>query len=222
MQMEFGPLEIIDPIWTIDVIAHKLILLAIFVFVFHVITMFILYRKLRRWAEVLGAPLRIYIERGIWEPAEISSWPEIKNPKFLAVVGALRQELPGCGPLSALTAINQGMDLLTGPFIRMIHRIQAFGWGICLIGLFSGMVAVQHVFLASASFTDKETSTKLFGILSRGLVWAIEEPIFGLAVGIAFLAVSVIARSLLGFIRQDLSNRILAAAAQFANLEDRR
>jgi len=187
-------------------LALMFILSALIVFIYHVIALQIRYRRLWRFSRLLGQPLLTQLETGKWEPAELSSWREIKDPKFMTMVEALRREFPGRGPMSVTAAINQGLDLLAGPFKRMTYHLQVLGWSACLISWLGVLSEIRHVFLSLIPDTK-------FTVIAQFVADAIPLQLYGLAVGLGCLWVSSFARSRLMFLHQDLSNRILTASS---------
>jgi hypothetical protein len=190
-------------------LALMFILSALIVFIYHVIALQIRYRRLWRFSRLLGQPLLTQLETGKWEPAELSSWREIKDPKFMTMVEALRREFPGRGPMSVTAAINQGLDLLAGPFKRMTYHLQVLGWSACLISWLGVLSEIRHVFLSLIPDTK-------FTVIAQFVADAIPLQLYGLAVGLGCLWVSSFARSRLMFLHQDLSNRILTASSKKA------
>jgi len=208
--MEFGLIEMDGwPYTSLGKMAIMFISVVLVVLIHHAITLLIRYRRLWRFSQLLGQPLLTQLETGRWEPAELSSWREIKDLKFMTVVEALRQELPSRGPISMTSTISQGLDLLTGPFTRMACRIQVLGWSACLIGWVGVLSEIRPVFRAMAQIRDLK-----FAPVAQWTGDAIPLHLYGLIVGIACLWVSSLARSRMSSIHQDLSNRILAAAAK--------
>ena len=191
-------------------LALMFILSALIVFIYHVIALQIRYRRLWRFSRLLGQPLLTQLETGKWEPAELSSWREIKDPKFMTMVEALRREFPGRGPMSVTAAINQGLDLLAGPFKRMTYHLQVLGWSACLISWLGVLSEIRHVFLSLIPDTK-------FTVIARFVAEVMPLQLYGLIVGVACLWVSSFARSRLSFIHQDLSNRILDASIKKAD-----
>jgi biopolymer transport protein ExbB/TolQ len=213
VKMQFVLIEMDGlPYTSLGKMAIMFILVVLVVLIHHAITLQIRYRRLWRFSQLLGQPLLTQLETGKWEPAELSSWREIKDLKFMTVVEALRQELPSRGPISMTSAISQGLDLLTGPFTRMANRIHVLGWSVCLIGWLGVLSEIRPGFRALAQIKDIK-----FAPVAQMIGDAIPLHLYGLIVGIACVWVSSFARSGMSFIHQDLSNRILAASAKKAD-----
>ena len=198
------------PYTSLGKMAIMFIWVVLVVLIHHAITLLIRYRRLWRFSQLLGQPLLTQLETGKWEPAELSSWREIKDLKFMTMVEALRREFPGRGPMSVTAAINQGLDLLAGPFKRMTYHLQVLGWSTCLIGWLGVLSEIRPGFRAMAQIKNIEFAAAV----AQWTGDAIPLHLYGLIVGIACLWVSSFARSRMSFIHQDLSNRILAAAAK--------
>ena len=207
VEMDGGP-----PYGLIGKLALMFIFVVLVALIYHAVMLQIRYRRLWRFSQLLGQPVLTQIETGKWEPAELSSWREIKDPKFMTMVEALRQEIRGRGPMSVTAAINQGLDLLAGPFKRMTYHIQVLGWSACLIGWLGVVSEIRPGFRALAQIKDVK-----FAPVAQLIADAIPLHLYGLIVGIACLWVSSFARSRLSFIHQDLSNRILAASVKRAD-----
>jgi len=205
VEMDGGP-----PYGLIGKLALMFIFVVLVALIYHAIMLQIHYRRLWRFSQLLGRPVLTQIETGKWEPAELSSWREIKDAKFTTMVEALRPEFSGRGPMSVTTAINQGLDLLAGPFKRMTYHLKVLGWSTCLIGYLGLLSEIRHMFLSLIP------DTKLT-VIAQFVAQVMPLQLYGLAVGIACLLVSGIARSRLSFIHQDLSNRILAASIKKAD-----
>ena len=209
--MQFGLNEMIGwwPITSLGQMAIMFIWVGLVVLIHHAITLLSRYRRLWRFSQLLGPPLLTHIETGKREPAELSSWREIKDLKFMTVVEALRQELPSRGPIFVTSAINQGLDLLTGPFKRMAYRMQILGWSACLVGMLGTLSEIRYGFRGLAYL-----NTSAIGATAAVIEQALLLQLYGLAVGISCLWISSFARSRMSVIYQDLSNRILAALAK--------
>jgi len=208
--MQFGLIEMNGwPYTALGKTANIFIWVVLVVLIHHAITLLIRYRRLWRFSQLLGQPLLTHIETGDWEPVELSSWREIKDPKFMMVVEALRQELLSRGPISVTFAISQGLDLLTGPFKRMTNRMQILGWSACLIGLLGTLSEIRYGFRGLAYL-----NTSAIGATAAVIEGAILLQLYGLAIGISCLWISSLARSRVNLMHQDLSNRILTASAK--------
>jgi hypothetical protein len=128
----------------------------------------------------------------------------------MTMVEALRREFPGRGPMSVTAAINQGLDLLAGPFKRMTYHLQVLGWSACLIGWLGVLSEIRPGFLSLIPDTK-------FTVIAQFVAEVMPLQLYGLIVGVACLWVSSFARSRLSFIHQDLSNRILTASIKKAD-----
>lgn len=213
MQMEFGLVEMDGgPYSWLGKLAIMFIISAFVALLYHAIWLQIRYRRLWRFSQLRGQPLLTQLETGKWEPAELSSWHEIKDPIFLTIVEALRRELPGRGPISVTAAINQGLDLLAASFMRFSYHMQVLGWSACLIGWLGALGEIGGYFRGLTYMKDFD-----FRLLGQSVADCIPLQLYGLAVGIACLWVSSFAHSRLSFIHQDLSNRILAASIKKAD-----
>ena len=205
IEMNGGP-----PYGLIGKLAQMFIFVVLVAFIYHAIKLLIRYRRLWRFSQLLGQPLLTQLETGKWEPAGLSSWREIKDPKFMTMVEALRQEIRGRGPMSVTAAINQGLDLLAGPFKRMTYHLQVLGWSACLIGWLGVLSEIRPGFLSLIPDTK-------FTVIAQFVAEVMPLQLYGLIVGVACLWVSSFARSRLSFIHQDLSNRILTASIKKAD-----
>jgi len=162
------------------------------------------YVRLRRWAQLLGIQLIAQLQTGQWEPPKSSSLAA-KNPKFKAISEALRLELPSRGTLAAISMLDQVLDLLAGPLIRMIHCLKALGWAACLTALLGALFHLGSSFRAMT-----QSGSGGMSAVYSAYAEAIVLPIFGLAVGLACLILSSFSRIRLHSIHQGISDKILA------------
>jgi hypothetical protein len=207
--MQFGLIEMDGtPYTSAGKLTHVFIFCALIALFYFAITLLIRYRRLRRFSQLLGQPLLTMLESGKWEPAELSSWREVRDVNFLAIIEALRRELAGQGPISVSSAIIKGFNLLAGPFMRKAYHLQVLGWSTCLVGWFGFLGEIKYGFRGMA-FLEGAPGLGPFATIFE---YAIGLQLVGLLVGIACLWVSSFARSRLGFIQQDHSTRILAAS----------
>ncbi|NTV80645.1 MAG: hypothetical protein HGA24_04390 [Candidatus Aminicenantes bacterium] len=209
--MKFGLIEMDGgwPYTSVGKMAIMFVMIVLIFLIYSAIKLFILYRQLWRYSQLLGRPLLNYYELGKWNPEELSSWRETRHPKFILAIDALRKELLDRAPISACSTTNQALDLLAGPFMRLIHYLQVLGWSACLVIWIGGLGEIKQGFRALGYFKDPKFAP--FALLIEDTILML---IIGMAVGLACLWVSSFWQGRLNFIRQDLSNRILAASAK--------
>ena len=200
------------PYTSLGKLVQMFIFIVLVAFIYHAIKLLIRYRRLWWFSQLLGQPLLTQLETGKWEPAGLSSWREIKDPKFMTMVEVLRQEIRGQGPISMSSAISQGLDLLAGPFKRMFYHLQVLGWSACLIGGLGALSETRYGFRGLAYLNNSA-----IGATAKLIEGAILLQLYGLVVGITCLWISSFARSRWSFIHQDLSNRILTASIKKAD-----
>jgi len=150
------------------------------------------------------------IETGKWELAELSSGRENKEAEISTMIGALKREFSGHGPLSMVTAINQGIDLAAGPYKRMTYHLKVLGWSSCLVGCLGLLSEIRHVFLALLPDTK-------ITVVAQFVAGVMPLQLYGLAVGIACLWIASFSNSRLKYLYHNLSNRVLAASAKKAD-----
>ncbi len=207
--MEFGLVEMDGGYSLVGRMAIMFVYFVLIFLVYSAIMLFIHYRRLWRYAQLLGQPLLTYFKTGRWDPAELSAWRETKKPEFMIIVEALRKELHGRAPISICSAIKQALDLLAGPFKSMAYLLQVLGWSACLVIWLGALWQIHPGFRYMTYEKDP-----VFALLAGAIAEVVLMLFVGMAVGLACLWVSSFARGRLSFIHRDLSNRILAASAQ--------
>jgi hypothetical protein len=205
--MHFGLIE--DGGWhgLIDRTVALFIGLVLIALIYHFTRMLIDFSRLRRQSGRLGEILLTQFGAGKWNPTT-SSLAEVKDPRLLAIVETLRQELSGQGPLAVIASLSQVMNLLGGRFMRMVRRMQVLGWSTCLVGWIGALSLMHDAFRGMALFG----SAKGLDIVSVSFADAFQLQIYGLAVGLGCLAISSFSRNRLHVLLQNLSDRILAGA----------
>jgi len=206
--MQFGLIE--DGGWghgPVDKTAALFIGLVLMALIYHFIRMLIDFSRIRRQSERLGEILLTQFGAGKWNPTT-SSLAEVKDPRLLAIVETLRQELSGQGPLAVIASLSQVMNLLGERFMRMVRRMQVLGWSTCLVGWIGALSLMRDAFRGMALVG----SAKGLDIVSISFADAFQLQIYGLAVGLGCLAISSFSRNRLHVLLQNLSDRILAAS----------
>lgn len=181
---------------------------ALIVLIYHIVSMLIRYSRLWRWTQLLAEPLLTQLIAGKWEPDRLS-WPAIKNPQFFTITDALRQELSSQGSIAVVESLKKALELLAGPFNRMIYHMHVLGWSACLMGYLGAMGDARNAFRGMALMNGTS-----LGPLPSALADAVLIQIYGLLVGLACLAVSSFSRSRLSHLYLDISKRILAASTR--------
>jgi hypothetical protein len=147
--MQFGLIE--DGGWLhgpIDKTAALFIGLVLIALIYHFTRMLIDFSRLRRQSGRLGEILLTQFGDGKWNPTTLSL-AEVKDPRLLAIVETLRQELSGQGPLAVIASLSQVMNLLGERFMRMVRRMQVLGWSTCLVGWIGALSLSDRILAAS-------------------------------------------------------------------------
>jgi len=206
--MQFGLVEM-GPIWysLLGRLAALFIFSATILLFYFSIRMLIWSSSLGRYSRLLGQPFLLFIETGSWQGTYLASWRGTKRTEFVTVVEALHRGVTGLSPIPMTSMINQALDQLAAPFIQMAYHMKVLGWSACLVGLLGTMSEIRLHFRGMAL-----TQSTAFYVLASGIERAIQLLLYGLAIGLACLWGSSLARSRLSFLHVDLSKRLLAAS----------
>jgi len=211
--MEFELIEMTPspPYTQIGRTAGLFLFIAFIILIYFSIKLLIRYSRLWRYSQLLEQPLLTYFETGKWQGTYLASWRGIKRTEFLTIVEALRRGITGLSPIPMTSTINQALDHLAAPFIRMATHLKVVGWSACLLGFLGTIGEMRWTFRGVAL-----TQTKALYVLADGIEKDTHLVLYGLAIGLACLWGSSLARSRLSLLHQDLSNRLLAASVKKA------
>jgi hypothetical protein len=208
MQMQPGLVEVDFSFAPLGKIAMLIIYCAFVALIYHLVVTLVRYKQLRRRAQILCQPLLVQLELEKWEPSAMS-WPDIGAHQFSKIAQAFRRALQGVEPLAVIAALNQAVELLAGPILRVIGRLKVLAWSTGIVGGI-GAISTLHGTLMDVTMREEFSPGAVFG----GLYWVIVILLCGIVVSLSCLAVSNFTQNRLRFLYQNMSNEILFASVK--------